>query len=39
MLNETYRAMLGDPDIGSKYEFGLAIGTLDGENWVLMLMK
>ncbi len=30
---------IGDPDIGSKYEFGLAIGTLDGENYVLMLMK
>ena len=30
---------IGNPDIGSKYEFGLAIGTLDGENWVLMLMK
>mgnify|MGYP004496131755 CR=1 FL=1 len=30
---------IGDPHIGSKYEFGLAIGTLDGENWVLMLMK
>lgn len=30
---------IGDPHIGSKYEFGLAIGTLDGENWVLMLKK
>lgn len=30
---------IGDPHIGSKYEFGLAIGTLDGENWVLMLVK
>lgn len=30
---------IGDPHIESKYEFGLAIGTLDGENWVLMLMK
>lgn len=30
---------IGNPDIGSKYEFGLAIGTLDGENWVLMLKK
>lgn len=30
---------IGDPRIGSKFEFGLAIGTLDGENWVLMLMK
>lgn len=30
---------IGRPDIGSKFEFGLAIGTLDGENCVLMLMK
>lgn len=30
---------IGDPHIGRKFEFGLAIGTLDGENWVLMLMK
>ena len=30
---------IGRPDIGRKYEFGLAIGTLDGENWVLMLKK
>lgn len=30
---------IGNPDIGRKYEFGLAIGTLDGENWVLMLKK
>lgn len=30
---------IGAPRIGSKFEFGLAIGTLDGENWVLMLMK
>lgn len=30
---------IGNPRIGSKFEFGLAIGTLDGENWVLMLMK
>lgn len=30
---------IGDPHIGKKFEFGLAIGTLDGENWVLMLMK
>ena len=30
---------IGNPDIGKKFEFGLAIGTLDGENWVLMLMK
>ena len=39
-----YRLMQGDleigePKLGSKFEFGLAIGTLDGENWVLMLMK
>lgn len=30
---------IGNPEIGRKFEFGLAIGTLDGENWVLMLMK
>lgn len=30
---------IGKPKLGSKFEFGLAIGTLDGENWVLMLMK
>lgn len=30
---------IGAPRIGSKFEFGLAIGTLDGESWVLMLMK
>ena len=30
---------IGDPHIGRKFEFGLAIGTLDGENWVLMLKK
>lgn len=30
---------IGNPDIGSKYEFGLAIGTLDGENCVLMIAK
>ena len=30
---------IGNPHIGKKFEFGLAIGTLDGENWVLMLMK
>ena len=39
-----YRLMQGDleigePKLGRKFEFGLAIGTLDGENWVLMLMK
>ena len=38
-LRENADLAIGDPDIGSKYEFGLAIGTLDGENWVLMLMK
>lgn len=30
---------IGNPEIGRKFEFGLAIGTLDGENLVLMLMK
>ena len=30
---------IGNPELGSKFEFGLAIGTLDGKNWVLMLMK
>lgn len=30
---------IGRPDIGSKFEYGLAFGTLDGENWALMLMK
>lgn len=30
---------IGNPRIGSKFEFGLAIGTLDGESWALMLMK
>lgn len=30
---------IGDPRIGSKFEFGLAIGTLDGESWALMLVK
>lgn len=30
---------IGDPRIGSKFEFGLAIGTLDGESWAIMLMK
>ena len=38
-LRENANLAIGDPDIGSKYEFGLAIGTLDGENWVLMLKK
>ena len=30
---------IGEPKIGSKFEFGLAIGTLDGENCVLMIAK
>lgn len=30
---------IGNPHIGSKFEYGLAFGTLDGENWALMLMK
>ena len=30
---------IGNPRIGSKFEFGLAVGTLDGESWALMLMK
>ena len=30
---------IGDPHIGSKFEYGLAFGTLDGENCALMLMK
>lgn len=30
---------IGRPDIGSKFEFGLAIGTIDGENCVLMIAK
>lgn len=30
---------IGNPHIGKKFEFGLAIGTLDGENYALMLMK
>ena len=38
-LRQNADLAIGDPHIGSKYEFGLAIGTLDGENWVLMLMK
>ena len=38
-LRENADLAIGNPDIGSKYEFGLAIGTLDGENYVLMLMK
>ena len=41
LLNRLMRGDLeiGKPKLGSKFEFGLAIGTLDGENWVLMLMK
>ena len=38
-LRQNADLAIGDPHIGSKYEFGLAIGTLDGENWVLMLKK
>ncbi len=39
-----YRLMQGDlkigkPKLGSKFEFGLAIGTLDGKNCVLMIAK
>ena len=30
---------IGEPKIGSKFEFGLAIGTLDGKNCVLMIAK
>lgn len=30
---------IGAPRIGSKFEFGLAIGTLGGKSWALMLMK
>ena len=30
---------IGDPHIGRKFEFGLAIGTLDGKNCVLMIAK
>ena len=30
---------IGNPRIGSKFEFGLAIGTLGGKSWALMLMK
>ena len=37
LLNGDFK--IGAPRIGSKFEFGLAIGTLDGESWVLMLMK
>lgn len=37
LLNGDFK--IGNPRIGSKFEFGLAIGTLDGESWALMLMK
>ena len=37
LLNGDFK--IGNPRIGSKLEFGLAIGTLDGESWALMLMK
>ena len=37
LLNGDFK--IGAPRIGSKFEFGLAIGTLDGESCVLMLMK
>lgn len=30
---------IGKPKLGSKFEFGLAIGTLDGKNCVLMIAK
>lgn len=30
---------IGKPKLGSKFEFGLTIGTLDGENCVLMIAK
>lgn len=30
---------IGKPELGSKFEFGLAIGTLDGKNCVLMIAK
>ena len=38
ILTEGY-LKIGKPKIGSKFEFGLAIGTLDGENCVLMIAK
>ena len=37
LLNGDFK--IGAPRIGSKFEFGLAIGTLDGENCVLMIAK
>lgn len=30
---------IGKPKLGSKFEFGLAIGTLDGKNCVFMIAK
>lgn len=41
LLNRLMRGDLeiGKPKLGSKFEFGLAIGTLDGENCVLMIAK
>lgn len=30
---------IGEHEVGSKYEFGLAIGTLDGEDYALMIVK
>lgn len=30
---------IGKPKLGSKFEFGLAIGTLDGKNCMLMIAK
>ena len=30
---------IGNPELGSKFELGLAIGTLDGKNCVLMIAK
>ena len=38
-LRQNADLAIGNPHIGSKYEFGLAIGTLDGENYALMIMK
>lgn len=37
LLSEDY--VIGAPEGGSKIELGLAIGTLDGEDYVLMLGK
>lgn len=37
LLNGDFK--IGAPRIGSKFEFGLAIGTLDGKNCVLMIAK